>query len=630
MEYKILGKEDLTPQAIASLSAKDREELCAELRDKILNTVSANGGHLASNLGVVELTVALLSVFDYTKDKIVFDVGHQSYSYKILTGRYDDFDTLRTKGGISGFPRINESEYDAFDTGHSSTSISAALGMARARDLNGDDNYVIAVIGDGALTGGLAYEAINDLGHSKTKMIVILNDNEMSIDRNVGGLSKYLSKLRVSSGYISAKRTTEGFLQKLGIVGRGLIKLILMIKDFFRFLLYRKKPSMFEDLGLNYYGPVDGHNTADLIEALNAVKDIKDPILIHVITKKGMGYAPAENNPSDYHGVGPFDLETGVTKNGKSCYTSAFAGALEEIAEKNPKVVAISAAMTQGTGLEHYSMRFPTRFFDCGIAEEHCVTMAGGLAVSGFVPVVAVYSSFLQRAYDEMITDVCFMNNHVVFALDRAGFVGQDGHTHHGLCDLSYLNSMVNMMIFAPRDYKDLRNCLDHAINKCSGPVAVRYPRGSSPFEADGPLYDDPEDCVKPHLASARGTDFVIISVGRICAEAEKACEMLEKDGLLGKHINLSLVKPVPAADLIGLMGDIRNVFTLEEGILSGGSGESIHTEVDKLSSIYSITSFAVEDPVIKAASPDDQLKTAGIDAVSVAEKIKKSLGNTK
>ena len=352
--------------------------------------------------------------------------------------------------------------------------------MARARDLKKEDNYVIAVIGDGALTGGLAYEAINDLGHSKTRMIVILNDNEMSIDRNVGGLSRYLSKLRVSSGYISAKRTTEGFLKKLGWFGRGIIKIILAIKDFFRFLLYRKKPSMFEDLGLNYYGPVDGHNTEDLIKALNAIKDIKDPMLLHVITKKGKGYAPAENNPSDYHGVGSFDLETGVSKNGKSSYTTAFAGALEEIAEKNPKVVAISAAMAQGTGLDHYSMRFPTRFFDCGIAEEHCVTMAGGLAVSGFVPVVAIYSSFLQRAYDEMITDVCFMNNHVVFSIDRAGFVGQDGHTHHGLLDLSYLNSMVNMTLFAPRDYKDLRNCLDYAVNTCTGPVAVRYPRGSS------------------------------------------------------------------------------------------------------------------------------------------------------
>ena len=627
MEYRILGKEDLTPLAIASLSQKDRDELCAELRDKILQTVSANGGHLASNLGVVELTVALLSVFDYTKDKIVFDVGHQSYSYKLLTGRYEEFDTLRKKGGVSGFPRIRESEYDAFDTGHSSTSISAAIGMARARDLKKEDNYVVAVIGDGALTGGLAYEAINDLGHNKTKMIIILNDNEMSIDRNVGGLSRYLSKLRVSSGYISAKHTTEGFLKKLGWFGRGIIRIILAIKDFFRFVLYRKKPSFFEDLGLNYYGPVDGHNTADLIKALNAVKDIKDPMLIHVITKKGKGYAPAESNPADYHGVGAFDLETGVTKNGKNSYTMAFAGALEEIAEKNPKVVAISAAMAQGTGLDHYSMRFPTRFFDCGIAEEHCVTMAGGLAVSGFVPVVAIYSSFLQRAYDEMITDVCFMNNHVVFSIDRAGFVGQDGHTHHGLLDLSYLNSMVNMTLFAPRDYKDLRNCLDYAINTCTGPVAIRYPRGCSPFEAEGPLYDDPQDCIKPHLASSKGYDFVIISVGRICIEAEKACEILANEGINGTHINLSYVKPIPAKELVELFGDTRDVFTLEEGILSGGVGEDIHVQLNRIGWNYNVVSIAVEDPVIKAASPDDQLKTAGLDGESVAAKIKDSLG---
>ncbi|MCR4688624.1 MAG: 1-deoxy-D-xylulose-5-phosphate synthase, partial [Saccharofermentans sp.] len=526
MDYKILGK-DTSPEALKALTPKDRDELCLELRDKILETVSQRGGHLGSNLGVVELTVALLTVFDYRKDSIVFDVGHQSYSYKLLTGRFDRFDTLRQKGGISGFPRINESPYDSFDTGHSSTSISAALGMARARDLDKKDNYVVAVIGDGAMTGGLSYEALNDAGHSKTKMIIILNDNEMSIDKNVGGFSRYLSGVRISSGYISAKHTTESFLKKLGIVGRFFIKVILAIKDFLRFILYRKKPSMFEDLGLNYYGPVDGHNTEDLINALEAVKDINHPVLIHIVTKKGKGYAPAENNPADYHGVGPFDLSKGVVKTGKGSYTSAFAGALMDIAASNQKVVAVTAAMSQGTGLDSFSMKFPTRFFDCGIAEGHCVTMAGGLAVKGYVPVVAIYSSFLQRAYDEMITDVCFMNLHVVFAIDRAGFVGQDGHTHHGLIDLSYLNSMVNMTVFAPRDYKDLRSCLDYAINKCEGPVAVRYPRGSSPFESAGPLYENSEDCIKPHIAQDFGTDFAIISIGKMCSEADFATSAL-------------------------------------------------------------------------------------------------------
>lgn len=627
MEYKILGKQNLTPVALKTMSNEDRIRLCAELRDKILTTVSSNGGHLASNLGVIELTVSLLSVFDYTKDKIVFDVGHQSYAYKILTGRYEQFDTLRQKDGISGFPRISESEYDRFDTGHSSTSISAALGMARARDLKKEDDYIVSVVGDGALTGGLAYEAINDAGHSKTRMLIILNDNEMSIDRNVGGLSKYLSKLRYSSGYISAKATTESFLRKLGFFGRGLIRIIIAIKDFFRFLIYRKKPSIFEDLGLVYYGPVDGHDVKSMIKAMDAVKDVKAPVLLHVVTKKGKGYGFAERNPSDYHGVGPFDLETGVTGGSKPCYTTAFGGAICEIASQNRNVIAISAAMTQGTGLENYSMKFPTRFFDCGIAEEHCVTMAGGLAVSGFVPVVAVYSSFLQRAYDEMISDVCFMNSHVVFAIDRAGFVGNDGHTHHGLLDISYLNTMVNMTVLSPRDYKDLRYCLDHAVNKCEGPVAVRYPRGSSPFELSGPLYSEPDECVLPHLSSGSGSDFAIISTGRIASEADKAVELLKEKGINGIHINLALIKPIPFSELIGMTDGIMNVFTLEEGILSGGFGEACARGFCENKSSCHVYNIAVADPMIRAASPAEQIKEAGIDAVSVAAKISGILG---
>ncbi|MCR4776539.1 MAG: 1-deoxy-D-xylulose-5-phosphate synthase [Saccharofermentans sp.] len=627
MDYKILGKKDLTPVTLKTMSNEERIQLCAELRDKILTTVSTNGGHLASNLGVVELTVSLLSVFDYTRDKIVFDVGHQSYAYKLLTGRFEEFDTLRQKDGISGFPRISESPYDRFDTGHSSTSISAALGMARARDLKKEDNYIVSVVGDGALTGGLAYEAINDAGHSKTRMLIILNDNEMSIDRNVGGLSMYLSKLRYSSGYISAKATTESFLRKLGFFGRGLIRIIIAIKDFFRFLIYRKKPSIFEDLGLVYYGPVDGHDVKSMIKAMDAVKDVKAPVLLHVVTKKGKGYGFAERNPSDYHGVGPFDLVTGVTGGSKPSYTTAFGGAVCEIASQNRNVIAISAAMTQGTGLENFSLKFPTRFFDCGIAEEHCVTMAGGLAVSGFVPVVAVYSSFLQRAYDEMISDVCFMNSHVVFAIDRAGFVGNDGHTHHGLLDISYLNTMVNMTVLSPRDYKDLRYCLDHAVNKCTGPVAVRYPRGSSPFELTGPLYNDPGECVLPHLSCGEGTDFAIISTGRIASEADKAVEMLKEKGISGIHINLALIKPIPFKELIGMTNGISSVFTLEEGILSGGFGEACARGFCENKCSCHVYNIAVADPMIRAASPAQQLKEAGIDAGSIASRIEDVLG---
>ncbi|PWJ70605.1 1-deoxy-D-xylulose-5-phosphate synthase [Ruminococcaceae bacterium R-25] len=624
MDYKYLGK-DTTPETLKAMKPEEREQLCLELRDKILNTVSSNGGHLASNLGAVELTVALLSVFDYKQDKIVFDVGHQAYSYKLLTGRFDRFNTLRQKDGISGFPRITESPYDAFDTGHSSTSISAAMGIARARDLEGKKFNVVSIIGDGALTGGLAYEAINDLGHSKTRMIIILNDNEMSIDKNVGGLSKHLSKLRISSGYISAKQTTESFLKKLGFVGRGLIKIILAIKDFFRFLLYRKTPSMFDDLGLNYYGPVDGHNMRDLIKAFDGAKEIRGPVLIHVITKKGKGYEPAETNPSDYHGVGPFNLETGVGAS-KTSYTTVFANTMTELAAKNPKIVAISAAMTLGTGLDNFQMKYPARFFDCGIAEEHSVTMAGGLAVSGYIPVVAIYSSFLQRAYDEMITDCCFMNSHVVFAIDRAGFVGNDGHTHHGLLDISYLNSMVNMTVLSPRDYTDLKRCLTYAVETVKGPVAIRYPRGASPFEANGPLYTELEDITKPHVVCDYGNDFALISTGKICEEADLAMELLKEQGIMGKHINLTLIKPLPAKEIWDLLVGIKYVFSLEEGIISGGFGESLERELQILGFEKDVTVFGVRNPIVRAMTQKDQLKYCGLDGVTVASSIKSAL----
>lgn len=624
MDYKFLGK-DTSPEALKALSPKEREELCLELRDKILNTISSNGGHLASNLGAVELTVAMLSVFDYRQDKIVFDVGHQAYSYKLLTGRFDRFSTLRQKNGISGFPRISESPYDAFDTGHSSTSISAAMGIARARDLDGKKFNVVSVIGDGALTGGLAYEAINDLGHSKTKMIIILNDNEMSIDKNVGGLSKHLSKLRISSGYISAKKTTESFLRKLGFVGRGLIKMILAIKDFFRFLLYRKTPSMFDDLGLNYYGPIDGHDMGALIKAFDGAKDINGPVIIHVLTKKGKGYKPAEDNPSDYHGVGSFDLEKGVVSK-KNSYTTVFSDAVTELASKNSKIVAVSAAMTLGTGLDSFQLKFPSRFFDCGIAEEHCVTMASGMAVSGFVPVVAIYSSFLQRAYDEMISDCCFMNSHVVFAIDRAGFVGNDGHTHHGLLDISYLNSMVNMTVLSPRDYTDLRRCLSYAVENVKGPVAVRYPRGSSPFEAQCPLYQDASELTLPHLSGDYGSDFAIVSTGRISEEADKALELLKEQGIFGKHINVTLIKPIPAKEIFDMLSGIKYVFSLEEGIISGGFGEALERELQKLGFESDVTVFGVTNSIVRAMSQKEQLKHCGLDSESIAASIKSKL----
>ena len=622
MDYSFLGK-NLTPSYLKSLSSSERDALCAELRDKIINTVSTNGGHLASNLGCVELTVALLSVFDYTKDKIVFDVGHQAYSYKLLTGRFDRFDTLRLQGGISGFPRRSESPYDAFDTGHSSTSISAALGMARARDIKGDDEYVVAVIGDGAMTGGLAYEALNDLGHSKnTKMIVILNDNEMSIDKNVGGLSKYLKQLRISSGYLSAKKNTESFLNKIPVLGKGIIAVIMWIKKFFRFLIYRKTPSMFEDLGLRYYGPIDGHDTETLIKSLNAVKDLNVPILIHIVTQKGKGYRFAEQNPSDYHGVSPFDINTGVKPSSKLSYTTAFSGALIDVAAKNKNVVGICAAMAVGTGMDKFAYKFPSRFFDCGIAEEHCVTMAGGMSVKGLVPVVAIYSSFLQRAYDEILHDVCYMNNHVVFAIDRAGFVGNDGHTHNGIHDISYLNSMPGMTILSPRDYTDLKICVDYAVNTATGPISIRYPRGGSPYENDGPLYTDQDQIDKPHVVSDEGDDYVFITTGLFEKECSNAVCILSEMGFKGRLISLTVLKPLNTSAIMNKIGSSRFVFTGEEGILSGGFGESLKLELTRAGYTGRVDNFAVEDQMIRAGTVAQQLVCAELDANTLASKI--------
>ena len=385
---------------------------------------------------------------------------------------------------------------------------------------------------------------------------------------------------------------------------------------------------MFEDLGLNYYGPVDGHNMDDLIKAFEAAKEIRAPVLIHVLTKKGKGYEPAETNPSDYHGVGPFDLSTGVSSAGKSSYTSVFAGAMIDLASHNSKLIAISAAMTHGTGLDRFQMKFPSRFFDCGIAEEHSVTMAGGLAVSGFIPVVAIYSSFLQRAYDEMITDCCFMNNHVVFAIDRSGFVGNDGHTHHGLLDISYLNSMVNMTVFSPRDYKDLVWCLTYAVESVKGPVAIRYPRGSSPFEAAGPLYKYLGDCVKPHMVQDYGNDFAIVSTGKISEEADKALEILKENGINGKHINVSLIKPIPASEILEMTGDITNIFSIEEGIISGGFGESLERELQYAGHVGEVIPFGVKNPIVRAMSPKEQIAFCGLDAESVARSIRQFLNN--
>ncbi len=455
-------------------------------------------------------------------------------------------------------------------------------------------------------------------------MLVILNDNEMSIDRNVGGMSKYLKKLRISSGYLSAKKNTESFLNRIPILGKGIIALIMAIKKFIRFLTYGKAPSMFEDLGLRYYGPIDGHNTEELIKAFNAVKDLNVPVLMHIVTKKGKGYKFAEENPSDYHGVGPFKIEEGVKKASKLSYTGAFAGAVMEVAAKNKNVVGICAAMANGTGMDTFAYKYPSRFFDCGIAEEHCVTMAGGMATSGIIPVVAIYSSFLQRAYDEILHDVCYMNNHVVFGVDRAGFVGNDGHTHNGMHDISYLNSMPGMTILSPRDYTDLKICVDYAVNKVQGPVAIRYPRGASPYEAEGPLYKDSESITKPHVVSDDGDDYVLITTGLFGKVCDNARDILKSRGFNGRVVCLTVLKPLNTSDIMNVIGNSRYVFTGEEGILSGGFGESLKLELTRAGYTGRVDNFAVEDQMIRAGTVEQQLKCAGLDAQSVASRIEK------
>lgn len=466
------------PQDLKRLSMEELKVLAGEIRQLLICSVSKTGGHLAPSLGVVELTLALHKTFNSPIDKIVWDVGHQAYVHKILTGRRDSFHTLRQFGGISGFPKPSESEHDSFGTGHSSTSISAVLGMALARDIEGKKNNVLAVIGDGSLTGGQAYEALNHAGHTGTNMIVILNDNEMSIAKNVGAMSEYLSKMRTEPSYKKVKKDIEFLLRKIPAIGEHVVKTVERLKDSVRYLLV---PGMlFEELGFNYVGPIDGHNLEILTEVLEKAKDMQGPILIHVLTCKGKGYEPAECNPGKFHGVGPYCVESGeVIKNGNiPTYTGVFGDALVELAAKDPRIVAITAAMPEGTGLKKFGTQFPNRFFDVGIAEQNAVTVAAGMAISGMKPIVALYSTFAQRAYDQILHDVCLQKLPVIFALDRAGIVGEDGPTHHGVFDYSYLRHIPNMVIMAPKDENELRHMLYTAI-QMNSPVVIRYPRGS-------------------------------------------------------------------------------------------------------------------------------------------------------
>ena len=561
------------PQDLKKLSFDELKLLAAEIRQFLICSVSKTGGHLAPSLGVVELTLAIHKIFNSPVDKIVWDVGHQAYVHKILTGRRKDFVTLRQFGGISGFPKRSESEYDSFGTGHSSTSISAALGMALARDLIGEKNNILAVIGDGSLTGGQAYEALNHAGNAGANMIVILNDNEMSIAKNVGAMSEYLSKMRTEPKYTKVKQDIEFILRRIPAIGDRIAKTVERLKDSLRYLLVPGE--LFEELGFTYVGPIDGHNLEVLTEVLAKAKSMQGPILIHVLTCKGKGYKPAECNPGKFHGVGPFCIESGeVIKNGDMpTYTGIFGDTLVELAKQDSRIVAITAAMREGTGLKKFAAQFPKRFFDVGIAEQNAVTMAAGMATQGLKPVVALYSTFAQRAYDQILHDVCLQKLPVIFALDRAGIVGEDGPTHHGVFDYSFLRHIPNLMIMAPKDENELRHMLYTAFH-VNGPVVIRYPRGNGL----GVSIDQPfQQLVIGSAESLKvGNDIVFLATGAMVEPCQRASQLLEVQGIQAGVVNARFIKPLDEQMIRGLSRDVGIIVTVEDNILAGGFGSAV------------------------------------------------------
>jgi 1-deoxy-D-xylulose-5-phosphate synthase len=560
-----------SPKDIKELSISDLYSLCKDIRERILEVVSRNGGHLAPSLGAVELIVALHYVFDSPKDKLIFDVGHQAYAHKLLTGRKDRFDTLRQKGGLSGFLKRSESEHDAFGAGHASTSLPAALGFAVARDLERENYEVVAIIGDGTLTSGSSWEALNNIGHLKKKVIVALNDNEMSISKSIGAISEYLSRIRTELSYLKIKEDLEFILRRIPL-GLPLWESLQKLKEAVKHIFI---PGMiFEELGFTYLGPIDGHNLEALIEILQRAKNLPGPTLVHILTKKGKGYPPAETNPEKFHGVPPFDLKTGeVTEPSfPPTYTEVFADSLISLAEKDERIIAITAAMPLGTGLSSFARRFPNRFFDVGMGEACAVTFAAGLACRGFKPVVAIYSTFLQRAYDMIIHDVCLQNLPVVFAIDRAGIVGGDGATHQGLFDIAYLFPIPNLVISAPANEWELASLLKTALN-ASCPFAIRYPR----TRGIGVPYDNPQILpIGKGEVRREGEDLCIIALGTMVHSAEMAVDMLEKEGIKATLINPRFVKPIDEELILSFTQRIKRVLVVEEGILQGGFGSQI------------------------------------------------------
>ena len=613
---KINGPEDLK-----KLNVSEKQVLAEEIRKEILEVVSKNGGHLASNLGVVELTIALHSVFNTPDDKIIWDVGHQCYTHKILTGRKEQFSTLRKLNGIAGFPKVCESEYDTFNTGHSSTSISVATGMARAKKLMGDDQTkVIAVIGDGSMTGGMALEALNDAGSSKTNIIVILNDNEMSISKNVGGIPLFLSKLRGRKFYSKSNERVKKFMLQVPVIGNPTVKIVQKIKDAIKQILL---PNMFfEDIGFTYLGPVDGHNIDKLESILETSKKISGPVLVHVITKKGKGYKFAEETPENFHGVSSFDLKTGekIKKSGKD-YSKVFGEKLVELAEKNEKIVAVTAAMKDGTGLKSFSGKFPDRFFDVGIAEQHAIGMIAGMAKEGLKPVLAIYSSFLQRGYDQLVHDIALQKLPVVICIDRAGIVGNDGETHHGIFDLSFLSSIPNLTVMAPKDFEELKNMLEFAVN-FNGPILIRYPRGGENHKFTRKL------SIKLGKAELirQGKDITIIGIGKTVGKAVEVAELLKKQNINSEVINARFLKPLDEKFIVKSIKKTGRVATIEDNTLKGGLGSSVIELVNKFNlQNIKVETFGYDDCFVPHGGTEELEKIYKQDVESIAEQLAKS-----
>ncbi len=597
-----------------SLPVKDLPKLASEIREFLVDNVSKTGGHLAPNLGVVELTMALHYVFNSPNDKIIFDVGHQSYVHKILTGRKDKFNTLRQLDGLSGFPKRRESIHDIFNTGHSSTSISSAIGIATANKLSGKSDYVVAVIGDGSLTGGLAFEGLNNAKINDTNLIVILNDNQMSISHSVGNLENYLTSLRSNEFYRSSKKNLKTILLLIPIIGKPIYKFLIKVKNTIKHWILPKS-ILFEQFGFTYLGPIDGHNLKSLIKILQRAKTAKKPALVHVMTQKGKGYKPAEQNPDIFHGVGKFDKTTGeIIAKPSSSYSQCFGDELYRLAEKNDKIVAITAAMASGTGLKNFSKRFPNRFFDVGIAEEHAVTFAAGLASSGYIPVFAVYSTFLQRAYDQIIHDVALQNLHVIFAIDRAGIVGEDGETHHGIFDLSYLSHIPNLVIMAPKDGNELKQMLDFAVNY-NGPIAIRYSKGGFKNElvCTTPLKFGTAEIIK------EGKDLTIVAIGKTVGTATKIQEILKDKSI--EIINARFLKPLDKVTILNSIRKTKKVITIEDNVINGGLASSIKDLIVNEKNIES-KFFAYPDEFIKHGRIDEIEKLYRIDAESISKQL--------